>query len=330
MKNKVSLIIITHNQSKILELQLASIAIQCGLELKDFEVIVSDDSSSLSELKAIQRLVEKQLFECKLITQHSDRYWVAAARNNGINASTGNILIFLDGDMVPEIDFISSHFFRQISNDKLVIAGNRQRRTIKEREYNTIESFLEICRQEKLINDEKKQRWQTAEEKKRIEFINSQNSWRVAFGCNISIKKNDEVYFDERFKGWGPEDLEFSHRLFHRFGYNFIYDPKIIAYEVDYLGGGVSNVFRNQSDMAIIDFLRNCFLFYEICPKQNIEDVFWGLRKLNLNGNTWEVIPPDNYKEMQELVEIARKWLIENNHYIDITNVIIKDSQKNR
>jgi len=131
----------------------------------------------------------------------------------------------------------------------------------------------------------------------------------------MSVRASPEVYFDERFIGWGPEDWELACRLSRQHGYVAVFAPDIVAYEVDQLGQGIGNVFRVRTQQSIIDYLRNTFYFFDQCPGLEVEEVFWGLRKLELRGNEWIITPTNERCDIHERFREAKRWLIENNHY---------------
>jgi len=90
---KVSVVIPTYNEKEVINLCLESIYKQT---YKDLEIILVDDGSTdgtLSGIKGIKLLKQ----------QHKGP---GAARNLGVNKSSGAILVFVDADMTFEPDFI--------------------------------------------------------------------------------------------------------------------------------------------------------------------------------------------------------------------------------
>jgi Glycosyltransferases involved in cell wall biogenesis len=66
-------------------------------DYKNFEVIVVDDKSTDNSLEIISK------FPCKVIKVNNN-VGAAAARNRGAEASRGEVLFFLDSDIVIEKD----------------------------------------------------------------------------------------------------------------------------------------------------------------------------------------------------------------------------------
>jgi glycosyltransferase involved in cell wall biosynthesis len=306
---KASVVIVTHNQSAVLRYALAALGRQTGVELSDFEVIVTDDSSTEDELEQMQRLVAEAGMPAQLVTHHSDRMWVGRARNNGINIAQGEILILLDGDMVPEHDFVAVHMSQHYATPNMMVAGNRVRRPPLGDAAIDIQEFWSHCRSHELDPDSQLARWQAREQVIRQNYANSEHSWRMMFTANMSLPAADFVRFDEHFRGWGPEDWELAYRMTFAHGLSSRFVPEAMAYEIDGLGGGVANVFRVRTQEAITDYLRNVLYFYERCPGLELEDVFWSLRKLTLVDGQWVVGPSDPTVELQQQVELVRDWL---------------------
>ncbi|MFC1711439.1 glycosyltransferase family 2 protein [Patescibacteria group bacterium] len=99
---KVSIIISVYNESKYIRKCLESLLVQT---FKEFEIIVIDDGSTdkSSEILADFLKQKKNIQFLKL--KHGGP---AIARNLGVDKSKGDILVFLDGDMYFEKDFLQT------------------------------------------------------------------------------------------------------------------------------------------------------------------------------------------------------------------------------
>jgi len=309
----LSVILLTHNQSDILKMQVLALECQEGIKNSEFEVIVTDDSSNPEEVLKIEKVLSGTSLVNRLLRQSSDRFWAARARNEAISVAKGELLLFFDGDMIPEIDVLSKHLAMQRNKSKHILAGHRLRRRIQP-QGNDLDKVFDSCRDTNL-SDPTIARWQLDEEKKREEFLLSSHPWRVVFSCHMSVCAASEVKFDESFKGWGPEDWELSYRLVHHHGYTVGFAPNIKAYEVDHLGQGVGNVFRLRTKQSIIDYLRNTFYFFDQCPGLKEEDVFWGLQKLELQNEEWVITPSKKDCNLGQRIAEARRWLRDRGHY---------------
>lgn len=97
MKNNIkpSFIVPAYNVSKYIKKCVDSI-LSCNM--KDIEVIVVDDGSTDDTLEILNKYNDDRL---KIISKQNGG--ASAARNDGINASSGEFLAFIDGD-----DFIDT------------------------------------------------------------------------------------------------------------------------------------------------------------------------------------------------------------------------------
>jgi glycosyltransferase involved in cell wall biosynthesis len=120
MDKPVSLIISFYNNISLLQMIFASLKRQT---LQNFEVIIADDGSAQDVVVKVQELIKTASFK---VTHcwHSDNGWQKnIILNKSIVASSGQYLIFIDGDCIPHHKFIEEHY----TNRKLgrVICGRR-------------------------------------------------------------------------------------------------------------------------------------------------------------------------------------------------------------
>ena len=114
---KVSLIIAFYKDLEALELIFDALRRQT---YKNFEVVVAEDNNS----PTTQAFLAKQKgLEIVHIYQPDIGRTKAAAQNKAVCASTGDYLIFIDGDCIPYSTFIDGHVF--FSAPKRVMSGRR-------------------------------------------------------------------------------------------------------------------------------------------------------------------------------------------------------------
>lgn len=105
---KVSIIIPVYNKEHYLERCFKSIEKQT---YGNIEVVLIDDGSIDNSLELCNTYMKKTNYEC--ILYHQENQGPSAARNMGLELSTGSYVIFLDADdsLVPEcIDICVDHF----------------------------------------------------------------------------------------------------------------------------------------------------------------------------------------------------------------------------
>ena len=85
-----------------------------------FEVIVVSDGST-DGTRGILEAFEASSFA--LIPMYQENRGPAAARNAGILEASGEVVVFLDDDVLPEPGFLSAHMNAHRSHDDLVVVG---------------------------------------------------------------------------------------------------------------------------------------------------------------------------------------------------------------
>src|SRR5690606_2939809 len=116
-----SLIIAVYNQARNLELILESVKTQTR---QDIEIIVADDGSSDGTEKVIKDFRKNYpQIPIEFVTQEDIGFRKTMILNKAIKKSTGEYLIFIDGDMLLERRFIELHFrYRALQQ---VLCGHR-------------------------------------------------------------------------------------------------------------------------------------------------------------------------------------------------------------
>ena len=102
-----SVVIPTYNRLPILRQCLAALEAQdlsTAPEIDDYEVIVVDDGSTDDTVAALQQTAYPHLH---LLQQ--DHGGAAMARNRGVKAARGNVIVFIDSDLVVVKGFLSAH-----------------------------------------------------------------------------------------------------------------------------------------------------------------------------------------------------------------------------
>lgn len=310
-KVSASVIIPVFNQLRTLKLSLLSLLNQDFSQ--EFEIIICDDGSSSELFTSLQDVINENPVPIYYVWQQDRSMRVAAARNLGIQLARGEIIIFLDGDIVPNRQLVRKHVEQHDGTGKLLIAGNRLWRDIElssRCNHLDIDAMLEMlhCSQG---GWEKLKRYEENEKAIRDQWSGTPKAWRSCFTCNLSVKKCPEVYFDENFVGYGPEDCELAYRLYFLHGYQAKYCEDIISYHLDGPDNAM-NVFRRNKHEEIVQYLRNTFYYFARCPNQPLEDVFFGLPKLELDeaSDRWFVRNrPGNDFNLAGHVQFCRQWL---------------------
>ncbi len=118
-RHRASLVMPTYNRLEILKRSLRAIEDQ-KLSRGEYELIVIDDGSTDGTLEYLEQYGKQTPLHLTVMTQ--DHAGPAAARNKGIQAASGEIVIFVGDDMIPSENFISTHLSFHDENPQLAAA----------------------------------------------------------------------------------------------------------------------------------------------------------------------------------------------------------------
>jgi glycosyltransferase involved in cell wall biosynthesis len=208
---KVSVIVTTYNKPDYLRRVLDCLAHQ--VRLPD-EVMVADDGSGPETGDHVRSISSASPYRLAHVWHEDEGFRAARIRNQAVKESTGDYVIFLDGDCLVNRHFISDHmrllekgFFVQ---GKRVLIGRDISASISRREVNSAPAMLRLALGGGISNLHHLIRMPVFPAFRKL-------SHRGIKTCNMGVHRED-VYavngFNERFVGWGREDSEFAARLF--------------------------------------------------------------------------------------------------------------------
>jgi glycosyltransferase involved in cell wall biosynthesis len=214
----ISLVVTTYNRPDALEAVVAACFAQHD---KNFEIIIADDGSAANTRDAVARLKSRSPVPLRHVWQPNEGFRAAMSRNRGISASCGEYVVFLDGDCIPQPDFIARH--RRLARRGFVVTGSRillsaelTARILAEHiDINAAGALTKLSwRCQGRINKVLQWlvRWPDIGRQRR------RFSWRRIKSCNLGVWRSDlELVngFDGSFVGWGYEDADLVVRLFN-------------------------------------------------------------------------------------------------------------------
>ncbi len=139
------------------------------------------------------------------------RRGAAAARNLGLAQVQGDVVIFLDGDMLVGPDFLRRHLELHGRRHDLVLSGARRH----------LPPGPEVP-----TSGSRRDSREAILDRYSYNLGCLAKPWSLAYSCNLSLwtrRARDAGGFDEHFVTWGLEDLEFAYRCHQqgaRFGYS--------------------------------------------------------------------------------------------------------------
>ncbi len=213
---KVSVIIPTYNRRHVLERTLPGVLAQ-DFPAQDYEVIVVVDGSTDGTFELLRGLKPT----CSLRVLESSHRGAGAARNVGIRAAVGEIVLFLDDDLITTPDLLRQHYAAHAGVEPCVVQG---------RMYIARDSSQTIIRDAiERIGDAYYGRIQSD---MNLRFPDGMSSvYVLSYLVNGSMPRDILMRcggFDEEFLA--AEELDLGLRLW-KLEMSFRYRPEAIAYE---------------------------------------------------------------------------------------------------
>ena len=214
----ISVVITTYNRPDALRAVLEACFTQSD---KNFEIIIADDGSAHNTRDCIAALGRRAPVPLRHVWQADLGFRAAMVRNRGTLAASGNYIVFMDGDCIPQRDFIAQH--RKLAARGYLVSGSRilLSPALTAR---TLEQHLDLQR----LSLADKLRFRLGSDiNKCLQLLvtwpdlgraSRRFSWRRIKSCNLGVWRSDlELVngFDETFHGWGHEDSDLVVRLFN-------------------------------------------------------------------------------------------------------------------
>ncbi|NCD67813.1 glycosyltransferase family 2 protein [Mucilaginibacter agri] len=191
---KLSIVIPTYNRNDLLSKCLASLNPQCQTLKANYEIIVSDDSRDANA----KVLIETEFPFAKWV--QGPKVGPAANRNNGARFATGDWIVFIDDDCIPNKNLMEAYL-------------------------NAIMNFPDFVAFEGRIYVEGSPR-------SLLDESPTNETGGCFWSCNICIKRNlfeDLNGFDDTFPYAAMEDVEFFYRIRKITDkYKFLYDAAVL------------------------------------------------------------------------------------------------------
>jgi glycosyltransferase involved in cell wall biosynthesis len=212
----ISVVVTTYNRSDALAQVLGGLARQSDT---NFEIIVADDGSIEPQRDAVRTSALTLGLSLTHVWHPDVGFTASRVRNRGVSVARGIYLVFLDGDCVPDVDFVQQH--RRLAelgcfvNGSRVLLSEKFTQGVVSGVVPVVGRSIGFWLARKFKGDASKLlgflRLPDGFWRKRIDF-----SWRGIRSCNMAVWRTDFERvngFDESFVGWGHEDADFVLRL---------------------------------------------------------------------------------------------------------------------
>ncbi|WP_456954445.1 glycosyltransferase family 2 protein [Lysobacter sp. HA35] len=205
----------TYNWKDALAAGLRSIARQSQLPR---EVIVADDGSRNETGELVRELAVDYPISLVHVWQEDSGFRAARVRNLGIARSTGDYVIFVDGDMVLHPHFVADHLRHArrgtfLQGGRLNASPDESRRLLSggTPRFSPFMPFAEDLHGELKREHAFRSNW--------VARRRARGRGRgVVMSCNLGVWRDDLLHvngFDEAYEGWGREDDDLATRLGH-------------------------------------------------------------------------------------------------------------------
>lgn len=266
----ISVIIPTHNRREILKKSIESFYDQ-SFAKEDFELVVIDDHSS----DGTEEMIASLSPPFALVYDKSDKRGPARARNIGIQKAQGEIILFIDSDIVAHADLLKEHMSIHKERGSVIVHG-------------------EVINTPNIDNP-RSEKWKLSDYSQAF-FATGNSSVAKVFLLKAGL-------FDEDFFEYGWEDLELGLRL-KKMGLRAVKNSKAIGYHYQ-------KPFRLENLPALCQKERErghmAYLFYKKFPTPEVRGItlihpfFFGLDEFLTVGNWTERASTMDYlKQLEE------------------------------
>ena len=204
----ISVVIPTYNRLDTLQHVIPTLLAQ-DLPRERFELLICDSLSNDGTAEYLAGVHDSAPNVRHLPGAYTGR---AMARNAGIAAASGDVVLFNDSDILASPDLLSQHLRHHEERRGIAVVGwEVQVKDLAEYAYK---------------RDHPQERGQLhPPTRKKL-------SWLYFLTGNASVRRDDLLRvgsFDESFTGYGHEDLELGYRLQHA-GIEILYEPRAVNY----------------------------------------------------------------------------------------------------
>ena len=239
-KPSITLIVNTYENPHALEKVLVALARQ---RVPANEIIIADDGSGEATSAVILKGLQSLKLPLRHCRQDNQGFRRAEILNKAIAMAHGDYLVFLDGDCVPEREFVGDH--AALAEHGYWVQGRRA--FVKE---SSVENFTPTAGCVWNLAITAQLTGFTKALRLPFPVVKRGQQQRGILGCNLGIWRDDLVAvkgYDETFVGWGREDADLANRLYHLGrSRKFVYG-RAILYHLNHPVASRNRLEENQS-----------------------------------------------------------------------------------
>lgn len=231
---EISVVIPTFNRLETLREVIPALLRQ-DLRADRYEIVIADSLSTDGTREFLRELGRD---DARVRYEPGPYTGRAMARNAGIAAARGEIVVFTDSDILASHDLLSQHLARHRARTGIAVVGWEVQ----------VDTFAQYERY-------------VARPESRPSLhppTRTQLSWLYFMTGNASVRKTDLARvgcFDEAFTGYGHEDLELGYRL-ERAGLRIVYEARAINYHWQYVPFGEQKDKMELAGRSTVRFYR--------------------------------------------------------------------------
>lgn len=220
-KFAASVIIPTYNRQDMLYQNLQSLKAST-ISKDDFEIIVVDDGSSDGTLDVVRNFTDS--CQIRYVYQEDRGYRAGRARNLGIELAEGEVCILLDCGIVVSNGFVQAHVDAHAKPNSVVLGylygfsntddhAEELEAALAEMDLADVDKTIDKLRRTGRFPDLRESVYAACDDNMSALPV----PWSIAWSGNISVRRDrlgDRFRFDENYRTWGAEDIDFSLTLF--------------------------------------------------------------------------------------------------------------------
>lgn len=261
-KLDISVVIPTFNREKLIYSTLLALLAQKLTKDINYEIVIIDSGDdNTGELIASLDTKMPNILKYKKIPLEKNR---SKLRNLGAKHANGDIIVFIDNDMLVPPDYLQKHYDLHDKDNNIIILGKRFSLTtfeINNIGWDVLIYQFELIKKMQYYEDPR----DTQLKKHNQTFEESSCLWRFLYSHNFSIKKDFFTMvggFNIDFGNhWGYEDLELGFRLTQA-GAKYYLEENMIAYHQPHFE-------QSKIDQSIT--IHNKSLFLSLHPCYEVE-----------------------------------------------------------